>query len=474
MSDAQGSKAKKRRIKIHEATHENDIRYIGPLSYQHFQMLGWLCIAVMQVAVVLKLGGRLNAQFSADTEGTVLALQKVAEFSLPFLLIANFAQILDASESYARQLVRNFAAMAGVCGLFYLVYYRYLVGGIAAFLRDPGQALPTVESMMGEALRFGFMDFNIFVDLLLCTMVMMFLNYRPKRVFKGKLVLLFRLFTLLPIAYEVGCMALKIRAAHGEIYLPAWVYPLLTVKPPMTFVLFVVLALYVKTRELRFRRHGRTHEEYKAFLKTRRNSWHFSVFLAIMMVVVSALDFGAVVGFSIGDGLKSFSDSQVVAEARDGVEAAEAAAVIEDEVDATGAVTETAEGVDGAGKAAEGAEAAGDAAMDEKDLGSALEAYFSSDEGNTAMERSVTTSLAVGFGGSISLALLAPLVLLFSYTRVPKRRWISLLIPAVGILLILAIYIEGFHQLLFIMPIEKIDINEAREYIEMLSLMAMY
>ena len=37
---------KKRRLRIHEVTHENDIRYRGPLSYQHFQILGWLCIVL--------------------------------------------------------------------------------------------------------------------------------------------------------------------------------------------------------------------------------------------------------------------------------------------------------------------------------------------------------------------------------------------------------------------------------------------
>ena len=42
--------------------------------------------------------------------------------------------------------------------------------------------------------------------------------------------------------------------------------------------LFVVLAVFIKTRELRFRRRGGTHEEYQQFLLTNRNSLHFSAF----------------------------------------------------------------------------------------------------------------------------------------------------------------------------------------------------
>ena len=73
----------------------------------------------------------------------------------------------------------------------------------------------------------------------------------------------------------------------------------------MTFVLFVALSLFVKTREMRFRRHGKTHEEYQAFLKTRRNSWNFAVFLAIMLVIVSVVDFTVVVGFALDEVVQS-------------------------------------------------------------------------------------------------------------------------------------------------------------------------
>ena len=48
--------------------------------------------------------------------------------------------------------------------------------------------------------------------------------------------------------------------------------------------MFLILALHIKTRERRFCRHGRTHEEYLQFLKTNRNSLHFSIFLAVVMV----------------------------------------------------------------------------------------------------------------------------------------------------------------------------------------------
>ena len=79
---------------------------------------------------------------------------------------------------------------------------------------------------------------------------------------------------------------------------------------------------------------------------------------------------------------------------------------------------------------------------------------------NAAVEKGMHIGLAVGFGGSVYLLFLAPFVLLFSYTRRPKYPMAGLLIPVVAIALIVIIYLEGFHQLLYQLPIEKIDLDQ--------------
>ncbi len=429
------------KIRIHEVTAENDMRYRGPLSFQHFMALGWACIVLAQVVVILKLGGRLDQSIAEGTAKFLPTLDSIADFSLPFLLIATFAQILDTSNGYRKQLIKNLGAAAAICGLYYLFFYRYLIGGLGALITEPSQALPTIQSALDQAVPYGFLCFNLFVDLLLCTLVMLFLNYKPKHIFKGKSVVIFRLLTLLPIGYEVGCMAMKIQSARGMIEIPAWAYPLLPVKPPMTFVLFIALAVYVKTRELRFRRHGKTHEEYKAFLKTNRNSWNFSVFLAIMMVIVSILDLGVVLGFSLNEGVHFALEKKMESAAV--METAEQAAQPETVSDVTdeAALTETAQ----------------------------KDPY--EEEMFSAVEKGAYISIAVGFGGSIGLAFLAPFVLLFSYTRKPKNELISMLIPAAGCVLIVALYLEAIHQALFFLPIPKIDLAEIREYAEIMLVM---
>ncbi len=136
----------------------------------------------------------------------------------------------------------------------------------------------------------GFFAFNIFIDLLLCTLFMYFMNARPKRVFTGKKILIFRAFAILPVAYEVVSLLLKGLSAAGQVRIPSWGFPLLSVKPPMTFIVFMMLAIYIKTREWRYCRHGKTHEEYQEFLKTNRNAWNFSVFTAVILFVAGVID----------------------------------------------------------------------------------------------------------------------------------------------------------------------------------------
>ena len=445
--------AKKKRVKIHETTLENDMRYLGPLSGRHFKILGWLCIVIAQSALFVKLGGRIDPVYAAQSASWLKVLQTIADFSLPFLLIASFSQLLNAENGYIKQILVNGAAMAGLCALYYLLFFRYLVGGFKAILDPPSEALPTVHGLLSPFMPYGFFCFNIFVDLFLCALTMFFLNYRPRRVFTGKSRILFRLLALLPIAYEVGCMLLKVRSARGQIQIPEWIYPLLTVKPPMTFVLFVALALFVKTRELRFRRHGKTHEEYQAFLKTNRNSWNFSVFLAIMLVIVSLLDFVVAISFSLNEVVRDIAPAvEVTAQATSGPVRATpkpARRTAQPTQEVPSATQDPAE-----------------AARQEAEAAAAHEAQI-----EASITMGMRTADAVGFGGSISLFFLAPLVLLFSYTRKSKNPMLDLLIPAAGIVLIVFMYLEGSHQLLVNLPIQKFSLQEFQNTTEMYKIM---
>ena len=92
----------KNKISIFDRTAENDIRYRGPLSYRHLQILAWICIAFKILFILTNLSLRINPsqpQWLYALRGTC---DTIGEFSLPLFLFANFAIILDEKKSYCQ------------------------------------------------------------------------------------------------------------------------------------------------------------------------------------------------------------------------------------------------------------------------------------------------------------------------------------------------------------------------------------
>lgn len=283
-----GTHTKQKKLRKYDT--ENDIRYRGPLSYRSFRILGWICIALSQAAMLLRLEARLDPSMADVLGMPTTVLNLLSNMALPFLLIANFALILNAGEGYGKQLTRFGGISVAVVTGSVVLYQRYIVGSFAIIMESRQEAMTFLSDMLHTPSGPGYLSYNLFIDLFLCTLLMFFLNYRPKRLFTGRLLGVFRAFAVLPIAYEIASILLKVLAVEGKVALPLIVFPFLTVKPPMTFLVFVILALFIKNRERIFRKNGKTHEDYQAFLQTNRNSFQFSRFTAIILAAAGVLD----------------------------------------------------------------------------------------------------------------------------------------------------------------------------------------
>ena len=356
-----------------------DIRYRGPLSYRAFKILGWLCIVLSQVVVLMRLDVRLDPSMSEVFKAPIDILSAVSKMSVPLLLIANFSLILNASEGYHRQLIRYFLTLSGVAVLSIFLYERYLVGSASVILGSREMGESAIQLLFRMTVPSGFIAYNLFIDLFLCALLMFFMHYRPKHVFKGKSIVVFRLFSLIPILYEVASLVLKILSVRGKIALPMIVNPFLTVKPPVTFLVFIILVLYIKNRERRFLKHDRSYEDYQIFLETNRNSFHFSRFAAVVLALAGFFDLICTVA---GGTVIVLREPELM-------------------------------------------------------------------ENMTEVIRRLN---AVGISQSLNLLILSPIMLLYSYTRRHKRRFLDSFIPIVGIALIVLVYIEGLYQFIYYLP----------------------
>lgn len=392
---ATNDKARRRRVRLYERGTHDDIKYRGPLSYRAFQIIGWICLVVTQAVILITMASKANPNTANHYAMMAEGLYYIGAMSLPFLLLASFATMLNHNTSYLMQLLKNFGLMLALAAVFYVGIYHFVLGSLSALDPEPGRAERFLEDMIHSS-GTGFIAFNVFVDLFLCTLFLFFLCYRPKKLFQGKSVILLRLCAALPVAYELGCIWWKWDSAKGISHIPLQAFPFLTVKPPMTFLVFIVLAIYIKLRERHFLKHGRTYEEYQAFLGTNRNSLHFAVFASVLLLVAGLLDLLFFLDIASYEILEMFKLDK----------------------------------------------------LSNVDISRVLDPNL------------VLGASAMGFGNAIQLLLMPPFVLLFSYTRTHKNKLIDIFIPIVGIVCILIIYLQGGYQIIRIMPLPKINLDE--------------
>ena len=374
-----------KRIRMWEVTPENDITFKGPLSYRHFRIAGWVCMGMTVANIFLGLGMKLSEDVATKYDSLHSVLSFFAEIGVFLFLFANFAVIIDKKSSYKKLFILYGALTIGFVLLFAIVYYRYAGGLFSAIGKSTGQDLSKNDLLHG-----GFKTFNVFLDMLLCTAVLFFIDYRPTKWFVGKKLYIFRAFAAIPILYELGCILIKYFSAVDGMELHPMVSPFLTTKPIFCFLLFVRMAFYIKGREGKFLKHGKTHEDYEAYLKTNRNSFQFSKKFSLMCVIYGALDFVFVMILFL------------LRLANAGV------------------------------------------------LGDFMNA--SNEEVDAVTDFILKEVKSIGFGGSIMMILIAPVILLFSYTKSYKKSKVDTLIPAGAVVVLGLIVLEGIFRVLCLVP----------------------
>ena len=377
-----------------EYDHKNidkDIRFRGPLSYRYFRLIGWMCMSIMFISMILGFVMKLRSMFSAvppeQMEAFAIASEIMSYFSampLPLFLIANFAIILQQKNNY-KKLIKSFGLiLLGIYLGFIFVYYHYVIWFLArveevSFWEARASSIE-IFTTLGQQ---NGLVVNVFVDLFMCVLIMFFIDYNPKKYFQGKKIILFRLLALLPILYEfgsallMGLMGMNAQFSDFTFSVPPEILPLIGKKPIGMIIAFVIICLYLKIREKIYIHKGGTHEGYELYLKTNRNSFKVALTMAIIFLVVAIVDFFATI-------------IPIVV------------------------------------------------------------AYASSGENDAVFNEMLNTLTNFTIGKSVCLLLVIPFTLLFSYTKTHKNQKIDKFVPFIGIGLIFFAIIETlFFSILF-------------------------
>ena len=283
---------------------DKDIKYRGPLSYRGFRLIGWIAMAIMFISImlglVLKLKGIGGGGQEADLSGLSTASEIMSYFSslpLPLFLIANFAVILQARKDYKKLIFSYLKILLIVYVVFLAAYYHYV---ILLLMRLDGSSFLEARTLSVEIFtaigKQNGLVVNVFVDLFCCVLIMFFIDYTPKNHFQGKKIILFRLLALLPLLYEIGSAVLMGLLGMNSIYadfkfgLPPEILPLIGKKPIGMIFGFVLICIYTKVREKIYLKKGGTKEGYAVYTTTNRDSFRFSLFMAITFAVIAIVD----------------------------------------------------------------------------------------------------------------------------------------------------------------------------------------
>ena len=285
-------------FKHHLHNQENDIEFRGPLSYRHLRIIAWVCMMFMALSVVFT----AFTKFKDSLETPATVFEYIGELALPLFLVANFSYILRNRKNIKKVILFYGLAALGMMFVAYGFLFRYYFTMTLRYNSDNYELFSVLLEVILNANVNKYVFLNVFIDLFLCSASYFFLTYQPKKFFKGKKLILFRLLVLLPIIYEIGCIYVKLHPLTSDTFYIHWyIFPLLTTKPPMLLLGFLILTIIFSFRKRIYLKKNQCGEEqYEKFLKTNANSLHFSIMtIAVLLfaVIVDVIVFVIVTSF---------------------------------------------------------------------------------------------------------------------------------------------------------------------------------
>ena len=299
------SRKEKKENKIKQNYFGEEMNYKMPFSYRHLRVFAWFAFALSQLILVntftskITDGGFINEEFA-------IIISLLSSIYLPLFIIATYGTILNNTKSFKFVLMIYGCLYIGLAIFVVLLYHRYVNSILKAFVSE--KTYRYAGDLFGKRV-----SFNVFSDLFALSSFYFFVSYKPKKYFQGNKIKIFRSFCLIPLFIALVSFVIKILTNY--VSLPIQIYPFLTTKSPLLYVLFVVLVLILKKREKNYLSYGKTKEEYDSYLKTKNNAKSFSNLVCKLLAIMSLVDFIAVVIvivlFGLDDGLYVLPEYQI-------------------------------------------------------------------------------------------------------------------------------------------------------------------
>jgi len=273
------------------------------LGELHLRIFGWVFQVLTHIGYVMCLFGLidfLKQAFSMD-EDTSSEIQDPPLYIaglifsyfqycfMPLMLIANFSQLFRDRSTLVSSLLKSGGCALGMFLAVLFVYFRYIV---AIVKRITGATTSEATAMVDRSLSGIFSSvrqLSYFVDYFMCNLIAFFILYKPKKFFQGDKIRIFRSLVLIPIVWSiVGYVLLGVNV-NGAV-IPGYIFPLIPLKPPVFLFAYLLLVLYLKDKEQRFLKSGKTEEEFDKDFFSPESVRSFSIFASATLGLCSVVD----------------------------------------------------------------------------------------------------------------------------------------------------------------------------------------
>lgn len=271
-------------------TRGNKIKYRGPLSYRSFKMLAMLIIILPFILfrIILDSPSLTESGFMETVFDVLIFLDDI---TLPLFLLAAFCFVLNRPREVKSRLIIYLLFAVAIYSGIIIAFYRYVIPLVEMLHPEWLETANIYAYANRETLATlgSLINYNVFIDLFLCTLFFFFIYYKPKKLQKKGLIA-FRLCALIPVIYVIVSVIVYGLFASGQIELAIWQFALLTCRTPASYIVFFALALFLGFRKNQYLKQG-TAYGYSLYVKTNANSLQFSIYCSAVIAVVSLVDF---------------------------------------------------------------------------------------------------------------------------------------------------------------------------------------
>lgn len=268
----------------------NDIKYRGPIGVYQMRALAWIFMAVSQFSIISNLAFQYVGYGIDINSGPGIIISLIAELAIPCFLLGSFAYILQNRSRCINMLITYSLFAGAIAVLFILIVYHYGAGLASRFLGENIFNSAGIVSSLLAKFNIKLVNFNVFIDLLLCTAFMFFMITEPPRFFRNGREKLFRICALIPIIYEVVIYIFIALSKLEIIEFPAFLYAIMPTKAPVMFLAFVIIVLSEFRLKKKYFKQGGDRKGYEEFLNTRMHSFKFAKFTAKTFAIVGFID----------------------------------------------------------------------------------------------------------------------------------------------------------------------------------------